>query len=145
MMNARVILLPLLCLSLVAVAGESNITAIKRTNGQNYKDRALASCISEAYRGSAAGEDASVTKSAFVEWSYYDDDKGNPAVDVLVKKYLQRDYSNPTEGYAGAKFQLLKCVDMYHSKELEAQVPMYVPHPDWIGDKPVKSPVTRLK
>jgi hypothetical protein len=127
-----------LCSALTAIAGESTITAISRTNAQNYKDRALASCISAAYKGSPAGEDADITKSAFLEWTDYDDDKGNPATDQLVEKYLRRDYSNPVEGYAGAKFNLLKCLDMYHSPELDEQVRKYVPHPDWVGDKPAK-------
>ncbi len=127
-----------LCLSLPTIAGESNVMAISRTNAQNYKDRALAACISEAYKGSPAGEDASITTSVFLEWTYYDDDKGDPATDRLVEKYLRRDYSNPFEGYVGAKFDLLKCLDMYHSRELAEQVRKYVPHPDWVRDKPVK-------
>ena len=124
-----------LCCSSLTVIADS-ITAIRRTNAENYKDRALSACLSTAYKGSLAGEDADITKSAFLEWTYYDDDKGNPATDQLVEKYLRRDYSNPAEGYAGAKFNLLKCLDMYHSQELDDQVRKYVPHPDLIGDKP---------
>jgi len=128
----------LLGLSLPVFAGESTITAVTRTNGVNYKDRALAFCISDAYKGSSAGEDANITMSAFLEWTYYDFKNGDQAVDQLVEKYLQLNYSNPVEGYAGAKFNLLKCLDMYHSQELDDQVRKYVPHPDWIGDKPAK-------
>ncbi len=135
MMLNRVLALLVLCASLQAFAADS-ITATRRTNAENYKDRALATCISTAYKGSPAGEDAGITASAFLEWTYYDDDKGNPATDQLVEKYLRRDYGNPVEGYAGARFDLLKCVDMYHSQELDKQVRKYVPHPDWIGDKP---------
>jgi hypothetical protein len=124
-----------LCASIPAIAADP-IAAIQRDNGQNYKDRALAACISAAYKGSRAGEDASITQRAFLEWTYYDDDNGNAATDQLVEKYLHRDYGNPVEGYADAKFDLLKCIDMYHSKELDEQVRKYVPHPDWIGDKP---------
>lgn len=40
------------------------------------------------------------------------------------------------EGYVGARFDLLKCLDMYHSEELDAQVRKYVARPDWVGDKP---------
>lgn len=36
-------------------AGDS-VMALKRTNAENYKDRALAACISAAYNGSPAGE-----------------------------------------------------------------------------------------
>ncbi|MEK6354433.1 MAG: T6SS amidase immunity protein Tai4 family protein [Burkholderia cenocepacia] len=54
----------------------------------------------------------------------------------LAEHYLRRDYGNPVEGYAGAEFALLKCLDLYHGPELDGQVRRYVPHPDWIGDKP---------
>lgn len=138
MMIVRAFAALVLCSALTAIAGESTITAISRTNAENYKDRALAFCISESYKGSPAGEDANITMSAFLEWTYYDFKNGDPAVDRLVEKYLRRDYSNPMEGYVGAKFNLLKCIDMYHSQELAEQVRKYVPHPDWVGDKPAK-------
>jgi hypothetical protein len=126
----------LLSSSSSALAGESQVMAVYRNNATNYKDRALAACISEAYKGSPAGQDASKTFGVSLEWTYYDLEKGNPAVDKLVNKYLRRDYSLPFEGCAGAKFDLLKCLDMYHSKELDEQVRKYVSHPNWIGDKP---------
>jgi hypothetical protein len=133
----RVISCLVLCMSIHVHAADL-IAAPNLTNAENYKDRALASCIATAYKGSAAGEDADTTKSVYLEWTYYDETNANPAVDELVKKYLHRDYSNPLEGYSSAKFSLLKCIDMYHSKELDSQVRKYVPHPDWIGDKPAK-------
>ena len=126
----------LICVSLTVLAGESSVTATGRNNGTNFRDRALASCIATAYRGASAGADADITTSAFIEWTYYDLEGGNPAVDELVARYLRRDYSNPMEGYAGARFDLLKCLDMYHSQELESLVRQYVPRPDWVGDKP---------
>ena len=131
----RTALLVLLLLPLTHVFGADAIDAIHRTNAENFKDRALAACMSAANKGSPAGDDASVTTSAFIEWTYYDD-KGNAAVDKLIQKYLGRDYSNPVEGYAGAKFNTLKCIDLYHGRELAELVRKYVPHPGWIGDKP---------
>jgi hypothetical protein len=135
MIAARAFVLFVLVAPLAAVAADS-VAAPHRTNAQNYKDRALAACIEAAYKGSPAGEDAGITKSVFLEWTYYDDSKANPATDELVEKYLRRDYRNPMEGYVGAKFDLLKCFDMYHGPELAAQVKKYVPHPNWIGDEP---------
>ncbi|WP_232427623.1 type VI secretion system amidase immunity protein Tai4 [Burkholderia ubonensis] len=124
-----------LCSALSAEADDS-VMAVHRTNAENFKDRALAACLSVAYQGSPAGQDADITKSAFLEWTYYDEDRGDRAVDQLVKRFLRRDYANSVEGYAGAAFDLLKCLDLYHSPELDEQVRRYVPHPAWIGDKP---------
>ncbi|NTZ85346.1 hypothetical protein FCJ61_20665 [Burkholderia metallica] len=131
----RVVCAVALCSALSAEAADS-VMAVRRTNAENYKDRALAACLSLAYRGSPAGKDADITKSAFLEWTYYDEEKGDRAVERLAERYLRRDYGNPVEGYAGAKFALLKCLDLYHGPELAEQVRRYVPHPDWIGDKP---------
>jgi len=138
MIVARVTSCLILCMS-IHVHATDLVAAPSLTNAENYKDRALASCIATAYKNSSAGEDADVTKSMYLEWTYYDDKNANPAVDELIEKYLRRDYSTPVEGYSGAKFMLLKCIDMYHSKDLDNQVLKYVPHPDWIGDKPNKT------
>ncbi|WP_107312344.1 type VI secretion system amidase immunity protein Tai4 [Burkholderia metallica] len=124
-----------LCSALPAEAADS-VMAVHRTNAQNYKDRALAACLSVAYQGTPAGKDADLTKSAYLEWTYYDEDQGDPAVDRLVERFLRRDYANPVEGYAGATFDLLKCIDLYHSAELDEQVRRHVRHPAWIGDTP---------
>lgn len=137
-MAHRTLIAAILCsASFAAVAGDSVMT-IHRTNAENSKDRALAACLSSAFKDSSAGEDADITKSVFLEWTYYDENEGNQATEQLVEKYLRRNYANPVEGYAGAEFNLLKCLDMYHSQELDEQVRKYVPHPDWVGDNPVK-------
>ncbi len=49
----------------VSIFAADSVMAIQRTNAENYKDRALAACISTAYRGSPAGDDADITKSIF--------------------------------------------------------------------------------
>jgi hypothetical protein len=131
------------CFSVSAFAGQDPIEAVQRTNADNYKDRALASCLAAAYKDAQAGQyasqDARVTASAFGEWTYYNLRPGNADVDWLIQRYLRRDYSNPVEGYAGAQFELLKCLDMYHSPTLEELVHKHVPHPTWIGDQPKRS------
>jgi hypothetical protein len=110
--------------------------AARRTNAENFKDRVLASCIARAYRDApAASKDASITASILTEWTYFDLDKAGSTPDSLVEQFLKRDYHNPIEGYEGARFDLLKCLDLYHSRELEAEVRAFVPHPNWLGSK----------
>lgn len=129
-------LLPVLCLcSAVADAGTDNVMAPTRNNATNFKDRALAYCIAQAYKDSPAGQDASKTGGIFLDWTYYDLE-ANSEIDALIAKFLRRDYSTPVEGYADARFALLKCIDMYHSRELDELVRKFVPHPNWIGDRP---------
>lgn len=49
----------------------------------------------------------------------------------LVDRCLARDYSNPLAEpeIKGVRFDLLKCLDLYHSKELDAQVRQLVINP----------------
>ncbi|WP_341674981.1 T6SS amidase immunity protein Tai4 family protein [Niveibacterium sp. SC-1] len=110
-----------------------------RTNGQNYKDRALAGCIATAYKGSPAGDDASASTGAYLDWTAFDAEL-EPLLDALIAKYLARNYMGSPEAYAGARFELLKCIDLYRSKDLEQLMRKAVPHPTWVGDKPAKAP-----
>lgn len=136
-MRRRLLAILYLC-SAVAHAGTDQVTAVTRNNATNFKDRALAYCVAQAYKESPAGQDAQKTGGVFLDWTYFDLD-ANSEIDALIAKYLRRDYRTPVEGYADAKFALLKCIDMYHSPELDAMVRKYVPHPQWIGDKPAKT------
>jgi hypothetical protein len=103
-----------------------------RTYAQNYKDMVLATCIASAYQNEPrAATDAGSSASALFEWTYYDMDKNPGATNSLIDRYLARDYFNPLveSEVKGVKFDLLKCLDLYHSKALEAQVRRLVMHP----------------
>ncbi len=121
-------------LSLSACAGTTGggtVEAPVRTHGQNYKDMVLASCIARAYKSDTpAGKDASSSASVFIDWTLYDVEKSSAAIDSIIERYLARDYGNPLVEYRGTEFNLLKCLDMYHSKELSDQVRHFVPHPN---------------
>ena len=102
-----------------------------RTYAQNYRDMLLAGCIARAYdKETAASKDASSTASVLLEWTQYDAEHSPDAIDSLLNRYLNRDYHHPFVEYKGVHFDLLKCLDMYHSKELDAQVKRYVGKPN---------------
>lgn len=99
--------------------------ASARTFAQNYKDMVLATCVANAYkndRGSAI--DAGSTVSALRDWTYYDLEKAPDEIKKIVDSYLARDYFNPLveSEIQGVRFDFLKCLDLYHSTELDAQV-----------------------
>lgn len=106
--------------------------AAARTNGENFKDMLLALCIANAFKGEPAGADASSSFSALRDWTYYDMENSPNAMKALVDRYLARDYHNPlAEAEApGMNFQLLKCLDLYHSEEAWLQMQKFVPNPD---------------
>lgn len=104
-----------------------------RTNAQNYKDMILATCMAQAYqadRGAAA--DAGSSVSALRDWTNFDMERSPDAVKLLVDGYLAKDYSNPLveSEIKGIRFDLLKCLDLYHSKGLEELARRLVIHPN---------------
>lgn len=115
-----------------AQATQGGPEAGARTYAQNYKDMVLASCLADAYQNDKAGNDIGSSYSALRDWTYFDMDQSTAPRADLIKKYLDRDYSNPlAEAEAkGIKFDFLKCLDLYHSDELDAQVKKYVIDPE---------------
>jgi hypothetical protein len=102
--------------------------AASRTYAQNYKDLALAICISKAYESEPkASKDASATASGFDEFSSYDLDNAAGEISRLVEKYLAREYHS-IQG-PDVKLNLMKCFDMYHSAEMETLVRRFVIYP----------------
>jgi hypothetical protein len=136
--SSQAIYLLVLVPAIVAAASitDQSSGAGRRTNGANFRDQVLASCLAKAYGDSPAGRDARSTASILTEWAYFDVEKAGTTPDALVDTFLNRQYHNPLEGYEGARFELLKCLDLYHSKQLDGLVGAVVPHPTWIGHRP---------
>ncbi|AVX25296.1 type VI secretion system amidase immunity protein Tai4 [Pseudomonas syringae] len=126
-------LFPCLALTSFAAPPKSSPQGMERTYAQNYRDMVLATCIANAYKGEKnTAMDAGSSVTALREWAYYDLEKSPSAVKALIDKYLARDYTNPLveSEIKGVKFDLLKCLDLYHSKELNALVKEVVIKPD---------------
>ena len=103
-----------------------------RTYAQNYKDMVLADCIATAYKSEPkVAQDAGSSASALMDWTYFDLEQAPQAGRPLVDQFLARDYHNPLveSERQGVRFELLKCLDLYHSKELDSQVRQLVINP----------------
>lgn len=109
--------------------------APQRTYADNYRDMVLATCIATAYDSSAdARIDSGSSVSALRDWTYYDLDRTPQAITSLVKAYLERDYHSPlaeaeTNGL-DIRFDFLKCLDLYHSEDLDRLVKAMVIDPN---------------
>ncbi len=111
--------------------------AAYRPYGQNYRDIALTYCVARAYRSEPkASEDAIYSSSGIDNWTRYDLENNTGQIEKLVNKYLSREYHS-FEG-PSIKLNLMKCMDMYHSKELDALVKKYVRKPNrtYVQDYP---------
>jgi hypothetical protein len=104
-----------------------------RTYSQNYRDMVLAICIGNAYkRDNDAAVDLGSSVSALRDWALYDLEQAPDEITALVNSYLARDYHNPLveSEIKGVRFDFLKCLDMYHSEELDQQVKKLVINPE---------------
>ncbi|WP_202633780.1 type VI secretion system amidase immunity protein Tai4 [Pseudomonas syringae] len=100
----------------------SSPEGMHRSYEKNFKDLVLATCIANAYAYDVkVGIDTGSSVAAMEDWANYDWEVGPAEIRALVSKYLARDYTNPlTESeIKGVKFDLLKCLDLYHSEELD--------------------------
>ncbi|WP_268800021.1 type VI secretion system amidase immunity protein Tai4 [Pseudomonas huanghezhanensis] len=110
----------------------SSPQSIEQSYGQNYKDMVLATCVANAYKGDKdAATDAGSSVSALRDWTYYDLEKSPDEVKALVNSYLNRNYKNPLveAEIKGVRFDFLKCLDLYHSKELDSLAKKVVINP----------------
>jgi hypothetical protein len=101
----------------------SSPQSMGQSYGQNYKDMVLATCVASAYQDDKnAASDAGSSVSALRDWTNYDLEKSPDEVKALVNNYLKRNYTNPLADaeVKGVRFDFLKCLDLYHSKELDA-------------------------
>ncbi|UTV55700.1 type VI secretion system amidase immunity protein Tai4 [Burkholderia arboris] len=115
-----------------AASPTSTPQAGARTYAQNYKDMVFAECVATAYRNEpSAAMDAGSSASALMDWTSFDLERNPDAGKSLVNRFLARDYHNPIveSEIKGVRFDFLKCLDLYHSKELDAQAKRFVISP----------------
>ncbi|RMM78001.1 hypothetical protein ALQ72_04514 [Pseudomonas syringae pv. maculicola] len=103
----------------------------------------LATCIASAYKHSDnVGTDAGSSVTALREWANYDWEISPEKPRELIDNYLARDYTNPLvePEIKGVRFELLKCLDLYHSKELDTQTKKAVINPTHTDVQDYKQP-----
>lgn len=81
---------------------------------QYLKNYALSSCIADGYQSKEVVNDAAAGANGYKELGSLDIDAYNEAA-ALSRKYLARKYLSQS----GEKLILMKCIDFYHSKELD--------------------------
>ena len=81
---------------------------------QYLKNYALSSCIADGFQSKDVVKDASAGANGYKELGSLDIDAYNEAA-VLGRKFLAKEYLSQS----GEKLTLMKCIDFYHSKELD--------------------------
>ena len=81
---------------------------------QYLKNYALSSCIADGYQSNEVASDATAAANGYKELGSLDIDAYNEAA-VLGRQFLAKEYAS----HSGEKLTLMKCIDFYHSKELD--------------------------
>lgn len=85
------------------------------------KNFALAACVAEGYASNASvAKDAVASADGYMELGSLGIDAYNEAR-ALAEKFLAKDYPSQS----GEKLTMMKCVDLFHSRELERLAKKY--------------------
>jgi hypothetical protein len=117
--SAIFIVLSLLTAPQIALAEDASPRAIYSA-AQYLKNFALSACIAEAYRSDEVKKDGSAAAGGYLELGSFPMEAYEEAA-ALGKKFLARTY----RGKHGEALTLMKCIDLFHSTELEQVVRKY--------------------
>jgi hypothetical protein len=81
---------------------------------QYLKNFALSTCIADGYRSEEVAKDSSAAAGGYLELGRLPIEAYEAAAS-LGKQFLARDYQSAS----GEKLTLMKCIDFFHSKELD--------------------------
>lgn len=106
-----------------------------RTYASNFKDYALAECLHVAFAKNdpILKEDANASMEALMEmWIDFDADtyldRTLNKISPLIDKYLKQPYGSSI--YPKSKLLIMKCMDFYHSDDLDKLTKEFVVHPN---------------
>ena len=81
---------------------------------QYFKNYALSVCLADAYKSDNEVKDASTSARGYLELGSYPLEAHTEAIE-LSKEFSKKNYKSIT----GDEIILMKCIDFYHSKELD--------------------------
>ncbi len=95
--------------------GEEEPKRVKYSPIEYFKNYALSTCISDGYSSSQeVAKDAAAAARGYLEFGSFPLEAHTEAT-LLGREFLKREYKSLT----GEPLTLMKCIDFYHSKELD--------------------------
>ncbi|CCG88431.1 T6SS amidase immunity protein Tai4 family protein [Erwinia piriflorinigrans] len=100
---------------ILSLQASCNAYAGNKYNPQtNLKKYALSTCLSQGYQSKEIKEDAAAAARGYLEFGDYSL-AAHTAVSKLGKVFLAKQYGSQS----GAPMTLAKCIDFYHSQQLD--------------------------
>jgi hypothetical protein len=87
---------------------------------QYLKNFALSTCIADGYKSEEVVKDGTAAAGGYLELGSFPFEAYEEAA-ALGKKFLAKDY----QGKSGEQITLMKCIDLFHSKELDRLAKAY--------------------
>jgi hypothetical protein len=87
---------------------------------QYLKNFALSACIADGYKSDEVVKDSRAAAGGYLELGSFPFDAYEAAAS-LGKTFLAKDY----QGKSGEQITLMKCIDLFHSKELDRLAKKY--------------------
>jgi type VI secretion system (T6SS) amidase immunity protein Tai4 len=106
--------------ALLVLAAAAADGRVEYSPAQYLKNFALSRCIALGYKSDEAVKDSSAAAGGYLELGSFPMEAYEEA-DLLAKKFLAREY----KGKHGEKLTLMKCIDLFHSEELEQLTKKY--------------------
>ena len=105
--------------SLIADAKATNVR-VQYSSIQYLKNFALSACIADGYKSDEVVKDSKAAAGGYLELGRLPIEAYEEAAS-LGRKFLVREY----QSISGEKLTLMKCIDFFHSKELEQLAKKY--------------------
>ena len=115
-MGFKIVQILFFIISSSALAHESK----QYSANEYFKNYALSTCISDGFNGAEVRADAAATARGYLELGDFPLEAHTEAT-LLGRKYLKKEYKS----HSGSNLILMKCIDFYHSIELEDIVKKY--------------------
>jgi hypothetical protein len=98
---------------LLADAKDANVR-VEYSPIQYLKNFALSTCIADGYKSDDVVKDSNAAAGGYLELGSFPFEAYEEAAS-LGKRFLAKDY----QGKSGERVTLMKCIDFFHSKELD--------------------------
>jgi hypothetical protein len=120
-MGPKVVAAIAFLVALLLVDAEVANARVEYSAGQYLKNFALSACIAQAYKSDEVVKDSRAAAGGYLQLGSFPYEAYEEAA-ALAEKFLAKEYQSAT----GAKLVLMKCIDLFHSKELDRLTKKYL-------------------
>ena len=106
----------------IATSASADVSLIKSySNSVLLKNYALSQCVARAYQSQEVHQDALSVADGYLQFGEVSDVDAYSRVVKLAEKWLKKKYDSQSD----QPLNLMKCIDFYHSRELQALLNKY--------------------